>query len=283
MYDDGNIDCIPIVAQNDTSPISSIIELTSTDTLAEADKNEIISLKNEFVELFKNDFCSKPTSIVKHSIQLKDATPFFKSPYRLPYRVTEFVEQEITSLLKNNFIRRSTSPFSSPALVVPKKNGNLRLCIDYRLLNSNTIQQPFPIPNIDILLDSLTDATIFSKLDLKSGFWQIAMEESSIQYTAFSTTTGHYEWLVMPFGLCGAPFTFQRLMNIILSEYIGKFLVVYIDDILIFSKTRTEHLEHLFTAFHVLNKASLKLNEEKLPISTEMGSLSNLNLVILNF
>lgn len=147
----------------------------------------------------------------------------------------EWIEAE----LKAGRIRPSTSPYGSPVLFVPKKDGSLRLCVDYRALNRQTIRDRYPISRIDDMLDQLSHAKCFSIIDLAKGYNQVKTEDESIQKTAFKTSTGLYETLVMPFGLTNAPATFQALMNHVLKPYLGKFVVVYLDDIFFFLQRRT--------------------------------------------
>ena len=167
------------------------------------------------------------------------------------------MEEQVKDLLAQGFIRPSASPYGAPILFVPKKDGRWRMCIDYRALNKQTIKGQFPLPRIDSLLERLGHATVFTKLDLASGYHQIAMEETSIQKTAFHTNFGHFEFLVMPFGLCNAPGTFQRLMNKVFADNLGKFIAVYLDDILIFSRDLEEHWKHLRWALDRLREAKL--------------------------
>lgn len=173
------------------------------------------------------------------------------------------LQRQLEDLLAKGFIRPSSSPYGAPCFLVGKKDGQKRLVIDYRATNSITVKQSYPLPRIDTLLDALHGAQVFSKLDLRSGYHQIRMEEDSIQRTAFRTHFGSFEFTVMPFGLQGAPGVFQRLANRVLQPFNNKFVLVYMDDILVFSRNMEEHKEHLRQVLSALRDAQLFAKLEK--------------------
>ncbi|KAL0349651.1 UNVERIFIED_CONTAM: Retrovirus-related Pol polyprotein from transposon.6 [Sesamum radiatum] len=167
------------------------------------------------------------------------------------------LKTQLEELLDKGFIRPSISPWGAPVLFIKKKDGSIRLCIDYRQLNRITIKNKYPLPRIDDLLDQLKGATVFSKIDLRSGYWQLRVEEGSIPKTAFRTRYGHYEFVVMPFGLTNAPAAFLSLMNKTLQLFLDQFVIVFIDDILIYSSSREEHEQHLRAVLQILREKQL--------------------------
>lgn len=172
-------------------------------------------------------------------------------------------------MLQNGIIRPNTSPFSSPILLVKKRDGSWRFCVDYRALNVLTIKDRFPIPIIDELLDELGGACWFSKLDLLQGYHQILMALEDVNKTAFRTHHDHYKFLVMPFGLCNAPSSFQETMNTIFGPHLWKFVIFFFDDILVYSRTFSDHLEHLRQTFQTLADNSFVLKLSKCSFATQ--------------
>jgi hypothetical protein len=179
-------------------------------------------------------------------IELQPGTaPISKRPYRMPPKELAELKTQLQELLDKGYIRPSSSPWGCPALFVKKKDGSLRMCVDYRPLNAVTIKNKYPLPRIDVLFDQLAGAKVFSKIDLHSGYHQIKIRPCDIPKTAFSTRYGLYEFLVMSFGLTNAPAYFMYLMNSMFMTELDKFVVVFINDILIYSKSENDHAKHL--------------------------------------
>ncbi|GBG64090.1 hypothetical protein CBR_g40539 [Chara braunii] len=183
--------------------------------------------------------------------------------YRMSPRELDELRRQLKELVEKGWIRPSVSPYGSPVLFIPKKEGTLRMCIDYRGLNAITVKNREPLPRIDDLLDTVQGCRYFSKIDLKSGYHQIAIRPEDQHKTAFQTRYGLYEFVVMPFGLCNAPGTFQHAMNRIFHDYLDKFVIMYLNDILIFSKTVEEHVAHLDKVISLLRQHKFKINGEK--------------------
>jgi hypothetical protein len=208
---------------------------------------EDIRVVQDYPDVFLEELLGiPPDRNIEFLIELLPVTPpISKRPYRMP--VIELVElkKQIAELHTNGFIRPSSSPSGALVLFVKKKDGTQRMCVDYRSLNEVTIKNKYPLPRIEDLFDQMKGASVFSKIDLRSGYQQLKIRESDIPKIAFRTQYGLYEYTVMSFGLTNAPAYFMYLMNKVFMEYLDRFFVVFIDDILIFSKTMEEHEEHL--------------------------------------
>jgi transposase InsO family protein len=204
------------------------------------------------LEKYKGVFAELPSGVIRRPNLPEmgiDLQPGAKPPVGCQYRLTQTERQELqkqlTSALEKGWVEPSSSPFGAPVLFVRKKDGRMRMCVDYRALNSLTVKNRYPLPRIDDLMDQLNGAACFSGLDLASGYWQIPIRAEDRHKTAFRTPMGLYQWKVMPFGLTNAPAVFSQTMQQVFADMIGQFVLVYLDDILIFSKTPAEHERHL--------------------------------------
>ncbi|KAK1432009.1 hypothetical protein QVD17_08873 [Tagetes erecta] len=218
-----------------------------------------VPIVNEFPDVYPDELPGVPPERqVEFKIDLvPGANPVAKSPYRLaPSEMKELMSQ-LQDLLDKGFIRPSVSPWGAPILFVKKKDGSMRMCIDYRELNKLTIKNRYPLPRIDDLFDQLQGASWFSKIDLRSGYHQVKVREEDVPKTAFRTRYGHYEFVVMPFGLTNAPSVFMDLMNRVCKPMLDRFVIVFIDDILIYSRTEEDHAQHLREVLTVLRKECL--------------------------
>jgi hypothetical protein len=214
---------------------------------SEVDPIEIIKVVSEFPDVFPKDLPGMPPEQkVEFAIELLPGTaPIFKRAYRIFGPELVELKKQIDELSVKGYIRPSTSPWAAPILFVEKKDGTKRMCIDYRALNEVTIKNKYPLPRIEDLFDQLRGASVFSKIDLRSGYHQLRIRSSDILKTTFITKYGLYEFTVMSFSLTNAPAFFMNLMNSVFMDYLDKFVVVFIDDILIYSRNEEEHADHL--------------------------------------
>ncbi|MCO5591194.1 hypothetical protein L7F22_045175 [Adiantum nelumboides] len=225
--------------------------------------------RTEFLEKYNDCFTESlldrlpPERPKDHRIDLiPGSSPPNQPPYRVSLSQQEEIMKQVTELLEKGLIRPSSSPYCSLFLLVQKKDGTFRMCVDYRSLNKITIKNRFLIPRIDDILDKLQGSCTFSRIDLKSGYHQIRIALEDVHKTAFRTTFGIYEFLVMLFGLTNAPASFNRMMDRIFRPY-RKFTGVFFDDILVFSETEEEHKKHLDIVFQELRKNELHINAKK--------------------
>ncbi|KAK4407690.1 Transposon Ty3-G Gag-Pol polyprotein [Sesamum angolense] len=246
----------------------AVVPVTRTSLLTQ--DTSLSTQLTAYSDIFEEPQGLPPQRTIQHQIVLKpDAVLKKMHPYRYSYSQKNEIETIVKSMLKQGIIQPNQSPFGSPILLVKKKDGTWRMCIDYRYLNSLTVKYNFPIPIIDELLDELHGACYFSKIDLRSGYFQIRMSKDDVQKTSFVTHQGHYEFLVMPFSLCNAPSTFQSLANNVFAPYLRKFILVFFDDILVYSKTWSDHLAQLQITLELVRQHQLFAKQSKCDFGKE--------------
>ncbi|GKE52201.1 putative reverse transcriptase domain-containing protein [Tanacetum coccineum] len=218
-----------------------------TEDKLEEKRLEDVPTVRDFSEVFPEDFPGlPPTRQIEFQIELVPrVAPVARAPYRLTSSELQELSTQLQEISDKGFIRPSSSPWGPPILFVKKKDGSFRMCIDYRELNNLTIKNRYPPPRINNLIDQLQGSRVYSKIYMRSGYHQLRVQEEDIPKTAFRTRYGHYKFQVMPFGLTNAPAVFMDLMNEVCKPYIDKFMIIFIDDILIYSKSKEEHAEHL--------------------------------------
>ena len=271
-------------------PVLSVLRANHEENLAQANVSKLGPLPTHVKELFERAAvellpCQKDalyallhdyadifsqgpqdlgqTNLAKHRVDTGDATPLRQAPRRLPLLKREEAQKAIQDMHQQGLIEPSTSPWCSPIVLVKKKDGGLRFCVDYRRLNAVTRKDSYPLPRIDDTLEALSGMQLFSTLDLRSGYWQVPMEDAAKEKTAFSAGRGLWQFRVMPFGLCNAPATFERLMEHVLSGLPLSVALVYIDDVLVPGRTFADHLSNLHTVFQRIRSANLKLAPHK--------------------
>ena len=237
---------------------------TELDDKQQQDLHRLLSQYHDIFAVDEHDLGH--TNAIKHQINTGNSPPIRQHARCIPPARRHEAKNLLNDMLNNNIIQPSSSPWASPVVLVQKKDGSLRFCIDYRKVNAITRKDAYPLPRVDDTLDTLACCKWFTTLDLLSGYWQVEVDEKDREKTAFITYEGLFEFNKMPFGLCNAPATFQRLMDLILAGLQWTNCLVYLDDILIIGKTFTEHLKNLELVFNRLREAGLKLKPSKCAI-----------------
>ena len=234
------------------------------DDVNKDEKEELFSLLLEFADVFSLSTKNLGhTKVLQHRIDTGNAQPVHLPPRRIPHARREELKEMLRDMLEKNAIEHSDSPWSSPIVLVKKKDGTTRFCVDYRKVNEVTRKDAYPLPRVDDTLDTLAGSKFFSTLDLTTGYWQVEVAPEDQPKTAFTTPEGLYQFKVMPFGLCNAPATFQRLMDRVLGGLKWSSCLVYFDDIIVVGRTFKDHLHHLSKVLAQLRGAGLKLKPTK--------------------
>lgn len=247
--------------------VATVVEIFSTDETEEtthAWPDEIEAVLAEFSAVFSEPTGLPPARQFDHEIPLiPGSRPVNLRPYRYSPAQKDEIERQVSKMLEQGIIQPSCSPYASPVLLVMKKDLTWRFCIDYRHLNAITVKNRYPLPIIEELIDELAGACWFTSLDLRAGYHQIRLLPGEEAKTAFKTHNGHFEFRVMSFGLTGAPATFQNTMNTVLAPLLRKGVLVFIDDILVYTRTLEEHVQLLRQVFELLDQHQLKVKKSK--------------------
>ena len=237
----------------------------SAENVTGPEREVLKALVTEYRDVFAlNDDELGCTDVTEHHIETGDSDPIKIPPHRISPAKLPIVQQEVEDMLKRGVIQHSNIPYSAPIVLAKKKDGSWRFCVDYRRLNEITVKDAFPIPKIEQTFDALNGAKLFSTLDLASGYWQVPVATEDRHKTAFVTPDGGlYEYVRMPFGLTNAPGTFQRLMNNLFAQYIYKGVLIFLDDVLLYSGDIEQHTQNLKITFETLRKANLRLKPKK--------------------
>ena len=224
----------------------------------------LLRILNKFNYLFVDNVQSlRQTNVLQATFDTGNSQPIRQRPYKNPLAYEKDLEKEINDMLEAGIISPSSLAWSSPIVIVPKRDNTIRVCIDYRQLNKTIVKDSYPLPRIDDIFATLGKTKFFTSIDLKSGYHNIAVAPQDREKTAFCTRTALYHFNVLPFGLCNSPAIFSRMISKVLHSIEGKFAMAYLDDILVFSRTFDEHIEHLKDVFTRLKKANLCLNRKK--------------------
>ncbi|UYV67068.1 K02A2.6-like [Cordylochernes scorpioides] len=231
------------------------------ENLSPKEQKELKQVLERYGDLFSSRLGR--TNLAKHRIDTEDAKPIKHKPYRVSAKERDIIKEQIDEMLTEGIIRPSSSPWSFPVILVKNRDGKYRFCVEYRKLNNVTVKDVYPIPRIDEVMDTLQGSTHFSAIDLRSGYWQVEVEERDKEKTAFTTAHGLYEFNVMPFGLCNAPATFERNMENMLGNLRWQICLCYLDDVIIYSPDFPTHLKRLEAVFRCFRESNLRLNDKK--------------------
>ncbi|UYV67231.1 K02A2.6-like, partial [Cordylochernes scorpioides] len=231
------------------------------ENLSPREQKELKQVLERYEDLFSSRLGR--TNLAKHRIDTEDAKPIKHKPYMVSPKERDIIKEQIDEMLTEGIIRPSSSPWSFPVILVKKRDGKYRFCVDYRKLNNVTVKDVYPIPRIDEVMDTLQGSIYFSAIDLRSGYWQVEVEERDKEKTAFTTAHGLYEFNVLPFGLCNAPATFERNMENMLGNLRWQICLCYLDDVIIYSPDFPTHLRRLEAVFKCFRESNLRLNDKK--------------------